>query len=61
MPATLFGLGAVALAGLPPWTLLGVTLGGLRRLHSGHVGDYIAWLFLGVGALAALLGLPLVR
>jgi multicomponent Na+:H+ antiporter subunit D len=32
---------------------------GLRRLHSGHVGDYIAWLLAGVGGLAALIGLPL--
>ncbi|MGW7446246.1 hypothetical protein [Kitasatospora sp. NPDC054795] len=23
----------------------------LRRLHSGHVGDYLAWLALGVAAL----------
>lgn len=34
-------------------------LGVLRRLHSGHVGDYVAWLFVGVTALAALVGLPL--
>jgi multicomponent Na+:H+ antiporter subunit D len=32
----------------------------LRRLHSGHVGDYVAWLFVGVTALTALIGLPLV-
>jgi multicomponent Na+:H+ antiporter subunit D len=31
----------------------------LRRLHSGHVGDYVAWLFAGVSGLAALIGLPL--
>jgi multicomponent Na+:H+ antiporter subunit D len=31
----------------------------LRRLHTGHVGDYVAWLFAGVAALAALVGLPL--
>lgn len=31
----------------------------LRRLHSGHVGDYVAWLFVGVVWLAALVGLPL--
>lgn len=34
-------------------------LDGLRHLHSGHVGDYIAWLFVGVAALGALVGLPL--
>jgi multicomponent Na+:H+ antiporter subunit D len=31
----------------------------LERLHSGHVGDYVAWLLLGIAALAALVGLPL--
>ncbi|MEV4754242.1 complex I subunit 5 family protein [Micromonospora sp. NPDC049559] len=31
----------------------------LRRLHSGHVGDYVAWLFLGAALLAALVGVPL--
>jgi multicomponent Na+:H+ antiporter subunit D len=31
----------------------------LRRLHSGHVGDYVAWLFAGTAVLAALVGLPL--
>jgi multicomponent Na+:H+ antiporter subunit D len=35
-------------------------LTGLRRVHSGHVGDYVAWLFVGVAALTALVGLPLV-
>jgi len=30
----------------------------LRRLHSGHVGDYVAWLVVGVALLAALAGLP---
>jgi hypothetical protein len=29
-------------------------------VHSGHVGDYVAWLFLGITAFAALVGLPLV-
>lgn len=31
----------------------------LRRLHSGHVGDYVTWLVTGVAALAALVALPL--
>jgi multicomponent Na+:H+ antiporter subunit D len=31
---------------------------GLERLHSGHVGDYVAWLLLGVTALGAGLLLP---
>ncbi|PTL79790.1 NADH-quinone oxidoreductase subunit D [Vitiosangium sp. GDMCC 1.1324] len=37
---------------------LGVALRGLRELHSGHVGDYVTWLTLGVagfGGLCALL------
>jgi multicomponent Na+:H+ antiporter subunit D len=34
-------------------------MGALRRLHSGHVGDYVAWLVTGVSALLALTGLPL--
>jgi multicomponent Na+:H+ antiporter subunit D len=28
-------------------------------VHSGHIGDYVAWLFAGIAGLAALLGLPL--
>jgi multicomponent Na+:H+ antiporter subunit D len=32
---------------------------GFHQVHSGHVGDYVAWLFTGIAALAALLGLPL--
>ncbi|MCU7726270.1 complex I subunit 5 family protein [Actinoplanes sp. KI2] len=31
----------------------------LRRLHLGHIGDYVAWLFAGVAALALLIGAPL--
>ena len=34
--------------------------GVLRRLHSGHVGDYVAWLFVGMSLLAALVGIPLI-
>jgi multicomponent Na+:H+ antiporter subunit D len=34
-------------------------LTGLRALHSGHIGDYVAWLVLGVVALTALVGVPL--
>jgi multicomponent Na+:H+ antiporter subunit D len=32
----------------------------LREVHSGHIGDYVAWLMTGIAALAALIGLPLV-
>ena len=35
------------------------TIGVLHRLHSGHVGDYVAWLVTGVAAILALTGLPL--
>jgi multicomponent Na+:H+ antiporter subunit D len=34
-------------------------LAGLRALHSGHIGDYVAWLVLGVVALTALVRVPL--
>ncbi|HLI25280.1 MAG TPA: hypothetical protein VKU91_10010, partial [Acidimicrobiales bacterium] len=33
----------------------------LRTLHSGHVGDYVAWMLTGMAGVAALVGLPLVR
>lgn len=42
----------------PPW--LAVPIAGLRALHSGHVGDYAAWLILGVAVLGACAALPLV-
>ena len=32
---------------------------GLRRLHSGHIGDYIAWLTLGLAAVGGLFSLVL--
>ncbi|HEX3592009.1 MAG TPA: complex I subunit 5 family protein [Pseudonocardiaceae bacterium] len=32
-------------------------IGGLHRLHSGHIGDYAAWLVFGSAALAGLLAL----
>ncbi|WP_030437347.1 complex I subunit 5 family protein [Actinoplanes subtropicus] len=31
----------------------------LRRLHLGHIGDYVAWLFAGVAAFALLIATPL--
>jgi multicomponent Na+:H+ antiporter subunit D len=33
-------------------------LGLLRRLHSGHVGDYVAWLMVGLAVLGGFVGLP---
>jgi multicomponent Na+:H+ antiporter subunit D len=35
-------------------------LTGLRRVHSGHVGDYVAWLFVGIAGFTALIGVPLI-
>ncbi|MCW2726541.1 MAG: NADH/Ubiquinone/plastoquinone [Frankiales bacterium] len=32
---------------------------GLRQVHSGHIGDYVAWLMTGMAAMGALVGLPL--
>jgi len=32
---------------------------GIRAVHSGHVGDYVAWLLVGVAGIAALVGVPL--
>lgn len=29
----------------------------LQKLHSGHLGDYVAWLLVGVAGIAALAGL----
>jgi hypothetical protein len=37
----------------------GPVLRGLRQVHSGRIGDYVAWLFLGATAFAALVGAPL--
>ena len=34
-------------------------LQGLRRVHSGLVTDYVAWLMTGVATLGGLVGLPL--
>ncbi|MEU9445145.1 complex I subunit 5 family protein [Streptomyces sp. NPDC048304] len=49
---------AVALAGLavtrPDWTAAPDWATPLRRLQSGHVGDYVAWLLMGTAVLGAL-------
>lgn len=47
-------LGVVASAGRR-------VLGGLHRIHSGHVGDYVAWLMTGLAVVGAMVGLPLLR
>lgn len=31
----------------------------LHRAHSGHVGDYVAWMFAGLTVLAVVLGMQL--
>ena len=31
----------------------------LHRLHSGHVGDYVAWMMMGLAILAGFIGFPL--
>lgn len=32
----------------------------LHRVHTGHIGDYVAWMFAGMAVLVVLVGLPLV-
>jgi multicomponent Na+:H+ antiporter subunit D len=50
------GLAAAALRRKRPWAgALRGLLEPLRALHSGHVGDYVAWLVAGTAALAVLL------
>jgi multicomponent Na+:H+ antiporter subunit D len=34
-------------------------LAALRRVHSGHIGDYVAWMMTGMTSLVAFVGLPL--
>jgi multicomponent Na+:H+ antiporter subunit D len=56
---------AVASAGLwsrrlPGLSLVRPVMLGLHRVHTGHVGDYVAWVFAGMAVLVALVGLPLV-
>jgi multicomponent Na+:H+ antiporter subunit D len=57
IPVALGGLYAKL---LPAWIrrpapMARPVLAGLHRLHSGHVGDYAAWLVFGAAALAELL------
>jgi multicomponent Na+:H+ antiporter subunit D len=62
-----FVLAALALFGEPlgarlPRRLVGLAergLGGLRSLHSGHVGDYVAWLTFGLAGIGGLFALTL--
>jgi multicomponent Na+:H+ antiporter subunit D len=54
---------AIALVSLYPRSVAArpfrSTMTVLHGLHSGHIGDYIAWLMVGIVGLAALIGLPL--
>jgi multicomponent Na+:H+ antiporter subunit D len=43
----------------PPLEAFRRALAGLRALHSGHVGDYVAWLVTGVAALGGALAIAL--
>jgi multicomponent Na+:H+ antiporter subunit D len=54
------GLYGGRLAGRAGWwgSAGSATMQLMRRLHSGHVGDYVAWLITGVTALLAMTGLP---
>jgi len=38
---------------------MSAALDGFQGLHSGRVGDYVAWLLVGVAGIAALVGAPL--
>lgn len=58
----------VAAAGLHRWpaavrrtagNLTAPMLSALRTAHSGHIGDYLAWMFAALAALAAAVGTPL--
>jgi multicomponent Na+:H+ antiporter subunit D len=64
LTGALGGLGALAVAALSIWgrelavlRSSGRAVAGLRRLHSGHIGDYVTWLALGLGLVAGLLAL----
>jgi multicomponent Na+:H+ antiporter subunit D len=41
------------------WRVLAPPLGALRAAHSGHIGDYVAWLTLGAGTLGVVWALTL--
>ncbi|MCE3553269.1 complex I subunit 5 family protein [Pseudonocardia sp. RS11V-5] len=62
--AALLALAALYRDRLPGPSAVGRRIGDavvarLRGLHSGHIGDYITWLLVGVALLGALVGLPL--
>ena len=56
---SLFGRSLIERVPLPLRRGAGVSVAVLHRLHSGHVGDYVAWLTAGLGALGAVFALAL--
>lgn len=62
--AVLIAAGAVLRTRLPGWALSAANAGRpalqrLRALHTGHVGDYVTWLLVGVVTLGAALAVSL--
>ncbi|HEY2601071.1 MAG TPA: proton-conducting transporter membrane subunit [Thermoleophilaceae bacterium] len=57
--SVLGALGLAAFALMRPLRSLGPGVTALRRLHSGRVGDYVAWLTLGVAAFGGLFAVTL--
>ncbi len=53
------GLSALACGLAAAVKTLGRPMAVLHAVHSGRVGDYVAWLMVGVAMLAGLVGLPL--
>lgn len=51
--------GRPLLSRLPTLRLANRPLGVLHRLHSGRVGDYVAWMMVGIVVLAGFIGVPL--
>jgi multicomponent Na+:H+ antiporter subunit D len=51
--AVLVGFAGLYVRQVPAWVRAGLT--GLHRLHSGHIGDYAAWLLFGAAVFAGLL------
>lgn len=51
--------GGALLDRLPAKGLLTGSLSVLHRVHSGRVGDYVAWLMMGTAVLAAFVGFPI--
>jgi multicomponent Na+:H+ antiporter subunit D len=61
--AVALALGAIYAHLIPAQRLGQVTarpaIQALRRVHSGHIGDYVAWMMTGMAILGAFIGLPM--